>query len=233
MTTRDFYRIGSVLSLAFVLGGAAAKAQVGGTAPSGQVRSPASGTSKGDLSRPDDDGEERSDLNAKKAPAPPPARMSTFNRVTTTRKEVVPAQSQAARVARPGGTSTGAAAASRAGVLHPYTKPANARAKMANSGVPNGSTARQEPRQSTRPATAVRSATHNYYPTLRPGAHVNANKAQVAAASKGRNSAQLGAGVGMGLGMGMAGSNAAQMARPGSSPTRATGGSSAQSSPRR
>ena len=50
---------------------------------------------------------------------------------------------------------------------HPYTKPANARAKMANSGVPNGST-RQEPRQSTRPATAVRSATHNYYPTLRP-----------------------------------------------------------------
>jgi hypothetical protein len=205
MSTRGFYRIGSALSLAFVFGGSAANAQVGGPAPSDQLGSPAAGvpadgTSKAGQSQPADGAQGPSDLNDTKALPPPPTRMSAFNRVTTTNKEVVRAQSQA----------------SRAGVLHPYTSPANARAKTANPGIPIGSTSRQEPKQPTRPsATAVRSVTHNYYPTLRPGQHVNGNKAQVGSTPMGRNAVQSGVGIGMGLGTGMTGSKAAQTARPG------------------
>ena len=208
MSTRDLYRIGSALSLAFVFGGSAANAQVGGRAPSDQLGSPAAGvpadgTSKAGQSQPADGAQGPSDLNDTQALPPPPTRMSAFNRVTTTNKEVVRAQSQA----------------SRAGVLHPYTPPANARAKTAKSRDPDRSRPwRQEPKQPTSAAVcdwAVRSVTHNDYPTLRPGQHVNGNKAQVGSTPMGRNAVQSGVGIGMGLGTGMTGSKAAQTARPG------------------
>ena len=224
MTTTNFCRIGSVLSLAFVFGGTAANAQVGAAAPSGQVGSPAANASRGDLSQPDDDGADSSDLNAKKTPPAPRTRLPAFNRVTSSRSEIVRGQS--------GGTASGAATESRASELRPYSSSANARAKTAKSGTPAGSTARQEPKKSVRPpAPAVRSVTHNYYPTLRPGLHVNGNQAQVARAAKGKNASQ--AGMGMGLGMGMSGSSGAHTARVGASATRAGGGSAMQSSPRR
>src|SRR5271165_6357480 len=121
MTTRDFCRIGSAFGLAFVLGGPAAHAQDGGSASSGQpaaspaAKAPAGAASSGDVSRPIQEDEQSIDLNTKKAQSPPPPRMSSFNRVTTTRKEVVPARgpSQAARVGRPGGSAPGAGAAPR------------------------------------------------------------------------------------------------------------------------
>ena len=228
MTTRDCYRIGSALSLAFVFGSPFANAQVGAPAPSGQVGSTAPDASRGDLSRSDSDADQPSDLNAKKASPAPRPRVAPFNRVTTTRTEGVPAQSR--------GASPGAVAASRPGQSRSMTPSADARMKSANTGIPAGSTARQEPKKSTRSrATAARSVTHNYYPTLRPGLHLNANKAQVANGARGRNTSQggVGVGMGMGLGIGKAGSKAAQTARPSPGSAAAGGGSGAAASGRR
>ena len=233
MTARDIYRIGSLLGLALVLIGAVANAQDRAPARSEQVGSQATSVAadravRGDLSRPDDDGddEERSDLIAKKAQAPPPTRMSMFNRVTSTRKEVVSGQSQAARVAGLGGAASSTAAA-RSGSLHPSKRSAAARAASVDSRVPAGSTWRQQPPPpERRAAPQVRSVDRTYYPTLRSGQHANMNKALVARPRTGN-------GLGVGMGMGMAGGKSAQTARPGSSSTPARGASSASSPPRR
>ena len=67
---------------------------------------------------------------------------------------------------------------------------------------------------------AVRSVTHNYYPTIRQGRNINSNVAPTARGAKGRNPMQSGmGGTGVG-GMGMMGG-----ARSGQNAAAARGGS--------
>ena len=204
---KHFYRVGCVFGLAFIFSGAVAKAQVGGTGGSAQAGGTApvappsgagaaassGGNALSDLA--DQDAENGASTKAVAKPAPPTSRMSSFSRVTTTRKFTVPAPSQAARSVGP---STGAAAATRKGVLQPSSpRGSNTRATAADkSEVPAGSTARQAPERPVRPpATAVRSVTHNYFPGLRSGQHTNSNTAQVAHGGRTRIPGQAGVGM--------------------------------------
>jgi hypothetical protein len=209
---RHLYRIGSVLGLAFVFGGAVASAQVGGAGGSGQAGgTPAGGASLGGMSNPGYEDAESSALRAKTVTTPPRNKKSAFGRVTTTRKEVVPSPSQAARS---GGASSGALAGPRAGSLHPFeSSAAIARARAANGGGASDSSARREqPRPTRPPAMGVKSVTHNYYPTIRQGRNINSNVAPTARGAKGRNPMQGGTG-GMGMGgMGMMGARSGQNA---------------------
>jgi hypothetical protein len=191
---KNVYRIGCVFGLAFLFGVAVANAQVGGTdagaqtggaAPGAPAGGAGTGTSSGgnalsDLA--DQDAESGASTKAVAKPAPPASRNASFSRVTTTRKFVVPAPSQAARS---GGTSTGAAAATRGSALHPSNPPGSKTGATAakKSEIPDSSTWREAPaeqRPTRPPATAVRSVTHNYFPTMRGGQHVNRNTARVA-----------------------------------------------------
>ena len=90
--------------------------------------------------------------------------MSTFNRVTTTRKQVAPAprKPRAARV--------GEASRRRA-----HRRGKAAKQQAANSAIPAESTWRQTQRPAPPPATTVKSVTRSYYPGMRPGAHPNAD----------------------------------------------------------
>ena len=179
---KTYWRIGIGLALAVVFGGTPASAQVGGPATGAQ----AGGSARGDSADADDQAPEKKDESVKKVATPRPKHLSSFNRVSTTRTEVVPAPSQGARA---GGASAGAGTKSGA----------DARAKAANGGVPAGSTARQEPqRPTTPPATTTRTITHNYYPTMRRGLGPNANTPQVGRTRRG----QIGVMAGMGSGTG-------------------------------
>ncbi len=100
----------------------------------------------------------------------------SFNRVTTSRQEVV---STLTRTSRPGGTSTagGTGMISRNDMLRPYSAQARlAQSARANSEVPLSST--QQPRPESQPVM-VRSTPHDYYPSLRSGRYPNANTAQI------------------------------------------------------
>jgi hypothetical protein len=228
---RHLYRIGSVLGLAFVFGGAVASAQVGGAGGSGQAGgSPAGvaggGAGLGGMSNPGYENGESSALSTRTVTSPPRNKKSAFGRVTTTRKEVVPSPSQAARS---GGASSGAAAGPRTGSLHPFeSSAANARSRAANAGGASDSSARQEQLRPTRPpAMGVRSVTHNYYPTIRQGRNINSNVAPTARGAKGRNPMQGGmGGAGVG-GMGMGGMGMMGGARSGQNGGAARGGSAA------
>jgi hypothetical protein len=210
---RRFYQVGCATVLAFVFGGATAFAQVAG-APAGAG---AGGGMQDNSSALD----ELSSRPRESIPKPPtgPSRMSTFNRVTTTRKQVVPVPPQAAGASR-GGTSSPATA-------RPFTpKPGNDRANAAKSAIPAESTWRQTKRPAPPPATATKSVTRSYYPGMRPGAHPNADVAQTRARN-GRGSMQGGMGMGMGMGMGtLGGAHARGAARPGvtGAPPRAPAG---------
>ena len=173
----------------------------------------------------DDEDEMVRDESAKKPAPAPSSRMSSFNRVTTTRRQVVASPSQTSRVARSAGAAAGAMAASGRAALRPDNSPGSReRAKASETAIPRDSTWRQEPVGSTCPAaTAVRSTTHNYYPGLRSGQHVNANTAKVAHPGQTRIGSQPG------TGLGMAGNKATKVTRPGQTSPRAS--SSARSSP--
>ncbi len=197
-----FCRIGCAFGLVFVLGGAVANGQTGGAAPAAPAGAPGAGTTSGgnalsDLA--DQNRENAATTQPVAKPAPPTSRMSSFNRVTTSRKVPVPATSQSARLAGSGGVSAGAVAAARDGALHPFIPSgSNARATAANkSEIPAGSSWRQEPERPTRPpATATRSVTHSYFPGLRGGHYKNSNTAKVA--HGGRTGIPGQAGLGMG-----------------------------------
>jgi hypothetical protein len=179
---RDFYRFGGIAVLAFVFGGAVANAQVGGAQPGGAAPG---GTASGDRSDLDDQGAEPGDPIAKKAPPAAPQRTPKFNRVTSTRKEVVPSPSQAAQGSRPASPSSASASASRGTGMHPFTaQDSKNRARAANAPIPTDSTWRTTRPASRPPATTVRSTARNYYPGMRPGVHPNADKAQVRAKSR-------------------------------------------------
>ena len=129
---KNLFRVGCVFGLAFIFSGGFAKAQVGGTGAGGQAGgaapvAPPSGASPGTSSGgnalsdlADQDAENGASTQPVAKPAPPTSRMSSFGRVTTTRKYVVPAPSPAARSA---GVSTGAGAATRGLALHPSNPP--------------------------------------------------------------------------------------------------------------
>jgi hypothetical protein len=195
---RGFYLVGCVAVLAFVFGGATAFAQVGGSPPAG---APAGGELRDDdPAKDDEDGEPREPV-AKKALPPGPTRMSTFNRVTTTRKHVTISPSQAAGASRAGSRSPGAARA--------FTpKTGNDRAKAIDSAIPADSTWRQAQRPAPPPVATVRSETGNYYPGMRAGAHPNANIARTKAKKPGVSKVP-----GMGLSKGLPGGKSAPVAR--------------------
>jgi hypothetical protein len=226
---RDFFRVGCVSLLSLIFSGATASAQVGGSPPAG---APAGGGLQGNSSALDDAAAETREPIAKKIPAPAPARMSTFNRVTTTRKQALPSPSQPAGVSRAGSASSAATAASRAAAVRPFTPPVgSARARAATSGVPAESTWRQTPRPVRPPATATKSVTRSYYPGMRPGAHPNADIAKTRARN-GLGSVQ--GGIGVGIGMGMSGGRSAHAARPGLTGAPPSGGRApAAAAPRR
>ena len=148
-----------------------------------------------------DDGSHGRAANARKVTPPPTARMGAFNRVTSTRRQVVTVPSQSARMSRSGGGAGAGRPSSREAALHPYTT-GSARAGARPPGaVPPDSTSRQGARRSvSQPATTVRSTNHNYYPGMRTSQHVNKNVAKTRAGQT-----QLGMQPGVGLGMGMAG----------------------------
>jgi hypothetical protein len=223
---RDFYRVACASVLAFVFGGLTAFAQVGGAPPAGAQ---AGGGLQGNNSALDDAAAEAREPIAKKIPAPAPARMSTFNRVTTTRKQAVPVSPRAAGASRAGSASSAATAASRAAAMHPFTpKAGNDRAKAATSAIPAESTWRQTPRPVRPPATATKSVARSYYPGMRPGVHPNADTAQTRARN-GRSSVQAG----VGMGMGLLGGRSAPAARPGLSGAPGGGHAPAAAPPRR
>jgi hypothetical protein len=212
---QNFYRVGVVSILAFVFGGAAANAQFTGAPPGGE---PTGQDFKGKIPDTDERDRQLGELVAKKAAPAPPPRTSKFNRVTTTRKQVVP--SPGASASRGGSPSSGIAAGSRPAAMRPFTpKAANERAKATPSGIPTDSTWRQTPRPASPPATSLKSVTRNYYPGLRPGAHPNADRAQTRARN-GRSSALGGIGVGLGM---SGGAKSAPAARPGQSAIPAHG----------
>ena len=219
MLLRDFFRVGCVSVLAFVIGGATAFAQVGGFPPTGV---PAGGGLRDDgPAKDDEDGEPREPV-AKKAPPTGPTRMSTFNRVTTTRKHVATAPPpQAARASRAGNASPGAA--------RPVTpKSGNDRTKPMNSAIPSESTWRQTQRPAPPPVTTVRSETGNYYPGMRSGTHANANMAHTRAPN--RRTAKV---PGLGLSKGLPGGKSAPVARTGPAGASGRGAAPAGAPPRR
>ncbi len=223
---RGFYRIGCAMGLAFVLGGPAAHSQ--GTGPATNAPAvgvaagvPAGGDAAGGVSSNPDDADEKAQPIAKQATSLPKTRMSSFNRVTTTRKVVVPAPSQSARS---GAATAGAAGTSTSSGSKDRTSATK------KTEVPTSSTWRQVPERATRPAaTATRSVTHNYYPGLRGGQYKNANTARVANGGKTAIPAQAGVGMSAaGARSAAAGRRAGQAVAPGRSPA-----ASASARPRR
>ncbi len=166
--------------------GTAANAQTVGTAANAQtVGTPSlmpgagfssGGTSQAEL-RADD-----VDASFVGPPAPPSPRSSSFNRVTTTRRQVVSAPSRT--TAGSGGTTAGVGG----GPYHPLqtysTPPQTAGARGAYSEVPAGSSQQTGPRQPRSQPVMVRSTPHNYYPSMRTGQYANANRAQIARPGK-------------------------------------------------
>jgi hypothetical protein len=190
---KNIIRVCGASLVALVWWSAAASAQVGVAPPPASL--PASGAFTGGISAPDLPMDPTEEAPAKPAAPVVPKRTPHFNRVTTTRTQIVPAPSPgAARSAPPG----------------PFEARAlNERARAANSGIPAGSTWRRTAPPSRPPATSVQSATRNYYPGMRPSVHPNADQAQVRARS-GQNRLTNGMMAG-----GMSGSGARPAARPG------------------
>ena len=169
------WRIRAVLGLAVLFGGTAANAQGGGAVAGAQV----GGSSKGSVSSDSGQEDETADDPKATTPAPPPrSRVPTFNRVTSTRRETVPASPQAARS---GAKSPGTGRAAQSDPGRPYTSQAlQARARAAKAQVPAGSTGQPGPRRrAIPPPPAIESTTRNYYPGMKPGQQLNANTAQV------------------------------------------------------
>ncbi len=187
---RDVYRIGRAVALAFFFGGADAGAQTAGTGSDAQsagvVGSGTGAQPAGAGANVPSSGSAPRVVAGTGTTSAPTARMSTFNRVTTTRKVAVPApSSQGRRAAASGGGGSAAAARGKT---------------PKDSEVPADSSARRVPERITRPpASAMRAVTHNYYPGLRGGQYINSNTARVAHGARGRVP------VGVGLGAGVAG----------------------------
>jgi len=150
---------------------------------------------------------------------------SRFGRVGSTRREVV-VSPPAAVVGRLGGTSTAAGVVSEGTQLHPYSAQA---AMQAGTGVdtriPVGSSGQQFRQPATPPTITVRSTTHNYYPTMRPGLGPNANVPQTRMRRGGVGGGASGAASGMMM-RGMLGAAQRQTARSGqvASPARGAAG---------
>jgi hypothetical protein len=228
---RNNWRLGLALGLAISVGGTAARAQVGNTVAGAQaggptVSAPAVGDANGGLSGPAPGDGTQTDPIATTASPPRPSRVSSFNRVTTGRSEVVSAPSQARRTAGLGGTSAVAGKTSPSAALGPYrARATQAQTKGVRDRAPASSTWRESPQRPTTPAPpTVRSTAHNYYPGLRPGQQPNANTPQAAGTGQRRNGIPAGALLGLGA-------NTARVARP--APTRGSAPSSAVAAPRR
>ena len=224
---RNNWRLGLVLGLVISVGGTTARGQGGNTAGGTQAGSPtvspsAVGDANGGLSQPAPGDSTLTDPSTTAVSPPRPSRVSSFNRVTSGRSEVVSAPSQARRAAGSGGTSAVGGKMSPSAALGPYrARATQAQAKAARDRIPASSTWREGPQRPPPPPT-VRSTAHNYYPGMRPGEHPNANTPQAAGTGQRRTGVAAGAVLGPRQHAGR---------RP--SPTRGSGSSSAVAAPRR
>ncbi len=189
------WRLGMALGLAILGSAAAANAQgVGspdgsssvatqsGTSTTGSVGEAATGlvggVPTGSVGGAATAQQDNSSLSRRASPSATTRLGSSFNRLTTARRSVVFTPSRPA--VGSAGSMTAAGMASRGDSLHPYsTQP-----RRPSSEVPAGSSL-QAPRQPQRQPVMVQSTPHNYYPTMRTGQYVNANRAQVSRARTG------------------------------------------------
>ncbi len=173
------------------------------------MSSPASGGTNGGVSNPAQGDSTLTDPSARIVVPPRPSRVSSFNRVTTGRSEVVSTPSQARRAAGPVGSSVAAGKISPSAAIGPYRARAiQAQAEAAKDRAPTSSSWHEAPEPPTSPPpAAVRSTAHNYYPGMRPGLQPNANTPQAARTGQRRTGMPGGALSGLGAG-------AAKVARP-------------------
>jgi hypothetical protein len=210
---RDEWRTGLILAVAVVGGATAANAQDSGAAAGAPVAGATAGARVGGSETGAVSGNpaaENAAVDASRAAAAirlQSSRAASHDRVTTTRRKLVPAS--------PRGTSPGKASASRPDP-RPYTSRAmRARADAAQARIPAGSTGQPAARRPmTSPPLTIESTTRSYYPGMRPGQQPNANKAQVGNGQRrSGTSAVILPGAGMGIGTG----GGARVTRPGAS----------------
>jgi hypothetical protein len=176
---RNDWRIGVALGLAVLVGATAARAQVAGPGDGGQTGGSAAvpqaeRQTNGGLSDPGQGNPALKEPGEKPVVPPRPKRVSSFNRVTTARRDAVSAPSSAGPVRAQEGT--------------------------AKDRIPKGSSWQQGTQQpTTPPAATVRSSSHNYYPGMRISQHPNANTPQAARTGQRRTGMQAGALSGAGL----------------------------------
>jgi hypothetical protein len=219
---RNYWRIGLVLGLAILVSQSAAHAQVGGTSSgaqaSGATVSPAvAADANRGLYDPAQGDNPLVNPSATKEAPPRSSRVSSFNRVTTGRSEVVSVPSPARRAVAPGGTSAAATGSSRARSMQ-------AQAKGAKDRIPASSSWNEGTQRPNPPPATVRSSAHNYYPGMRPGQAPNANTPQAARSGQRRTGMMAGGLLGLGA-------NTAKAARP--APTLRLAPSAAAAAPRR
>jgi hypothetical protein len=214
------WRLGLVLGLAITVGASIARAQTGGASSTGvpaggaAVSPTTGGDTNGGLSEPAQGDDALSHPNAATAAPPRPSRSAAFNRVTTGRREVVPAPSQARRAAGPRESLAVAGKTSASDALSVYrARAAQLQAKGAKDRASASSTWHEGPQRPMSPPPAmVRSTTHNYYPGMRPGQQPNANTPQ--AAHTGQRRPGMAGGALLGLG-----ASTAKVARPAPGPS--------------
>jgi len=169
-----------VLAVAALSSVTTANAQVGVSGASAQTvgvpaSAPGGADLTGGLSPPASGDAAVKDSSARTAPPAQQRKSARFGRVTSTRREAV-ASAPPDVVARLGGTSAAAGVVAHGSRLHPYSAQA---AQMAGTGadprIPVGSSGQALRQPGTAPQVTMRSATHNYYPTMRPAQSPNAN----------------------------------------------------------
>jgi hypothetical protein len=196
-------RIGLLLGLAVSVAGTSARGQVGGTAagtPVGGAGTQVGADSNGGLSAAALGDNTPKDPTATTVAPPRPSRVSPFNRVTTARRGGASSPSPASV----------AGTRSQAAPMGPYSvqAAAQARAKVAQGGVPSSSTWQQTTQRPVSAPSTGQTTARSYYPGMRPGQQLNANTPQAARAGQRRTG--MSAGMLSGLG-----ANAAKVARPG------------------
>jgi hypothetical protein len=204
---RSNWRIALAVALAVLVGERAASAQVGGSPAGDQT----GGNTNGGLSEPAEESVMPKDPSATTVAPPRPSRVSSFDRVTTARRDVVSTPSQAGRAGGQGGTSA----------VGPYrARSVQVQPKGPKERVPTGSSWQQVPQRPTSPSPAtVRSTTHDYYPGMRPGRQPNANRPQAARSGQRRSGMMGGSISGLGVNTGKAASSGQTATpRPGTAP---------------
>jgi hypothetical protein len=173
---RHLWRIGVLLGLASLCstakanaqtGGAAGDGQAGATAPGGQSGAAAGGLNGGSAAETPLDSEMRI-RNVRKLPPAQQRKSALFNRTTTVRRDTVTSPPPGAGGAR----ASGATARPPAGSVRPYTVQSM---RPRDPRVPSDSGWQGVQPPSAPPKVSTRSKVNNFFPSMRPQRHPNAN----------------------------------------------------------